>query len=104
MRSMMRGDGADQRQTVETSPVPVAIVNGAGDPITRASYLQSLEPASLWENKPHTIAGAGHAPFWETPNVFNGLLHRFMESVALREAHPVAPIRAADKPSLRSVS
>jgi pimeloyl-ACP methyl ester carboxylesterase len=104
MRSMMRGDGADQRRTVETASVPVAIVNGSGDPITRASYLASLETASLWEGKTHTVSGAGHAPFWETPNVFNGLLHRFLEHVALREAQPEAKSRPAEKPSLRSVS
>jgi pimeloyl-ACP methyl ester carboxylesterase len=104
MRSMMRGDGADQRRTVETASVPVAIVNGSGDPITRASYLASLETASLWEGKTHTVSGAGHAPFWETPNVFNGLLHRFMEHIALREAQPEAKSRPAEKPSLRSVS
>ncbi len=104
MRSMMRGDGADQRQTVETALVPVAIVNGSSDPITRASYLAGLDPAALWEGKTHTIAGAGHAPFWETPNVFNGLLHRFMEHVALREAHPQAKAEPAAPTRFRTAS
>lgn len=76
-RSLLRGDGADQKATIETSPIPLAVVNGTDDPAVRASYLTGLAYANLWERKVHLIAKGGHAPFLAAPNVFNALLHRF---------------------------
>jgi pimeloyl-ACP methyl ester carboxylesterase len=77
-RSMMRGAGIDQKRTVESSSVPVALVNGAEEPFVRLSYLETLAIANLWEARPHVIAGAGHAPFWQKPDTFNDLLIRFL--------------------------
>lgn len=96
MRSIMRGDGADQKRTVEESPIPLAMVNGADEPITRLGYVASLKYKNLWEGRCHTIAGAGHAPFWQTPNTFNALLHRFVEDISVRERAPeIAPEEVA---------
>jgi len=84
-RGMMVGKGADQRQVVEQAAFPVAIVNGENDPFVRLSYFETLVCRSLWEHC-HVIPGAGHAPFWERPDLFNPLLSRFAQAVAAHEA------------------
>jgi pimeloyl-ACP methyl ester carboxylesterase len=96
IRSLVAGDGADQKRTVERAPFPVAIVNGSEDPFVRLGYFDRLDYAHLWEHC-HVIEGAGHAPFWEASARFNPLLDRFVadceqfdltrtETVAIRRA------------------
>src|SRR5690606_16047187 len=87
-RSLLRGGIADQRRVVATSPVPLALINGADDPIMRVKYLEKLAYANLWEERSHLIAGAGHAPFLSHPNSFNVLLHRFASDMARRFPAP----------------
>ena len=84
-RSMMRGDGADQKQVVEQADIPIAMVNGAHEPFARLGYLASLNYGSLWRERSIVIHGAGHAPFWEKPEVFNPLLEQFTTDVALHQ-------------------
>ena len=84
-KGMMRGDGGDQRRTVENATVPVAIVNGAEDPFVRLNYVAGLSYASLWDQRCHVIEGAGHAPFWQVPETFNPLFNRFVRNVLARE-------------------
>lgn len=87
-RSLMHGDGVDQKAVVETSPVPLALVNGERDPVVRTGHLDSIAYANLWEGVRHTIPGAGHAPFLSAPNAFNALLHRFAVDMAVRSQIP----------------
>ncbi|RWC96265.1 MAG: alpha/beta hydrolase [Mesorhizobium sp.] len=89
-RSMMAGKGADQKQVVEQAAFPVAIVNGENDPFIRLNYFDTLDHATLWEQC-HVVPGAGHAPFWERPDLFNPMLSRFAETVAAREADTALP-------------
>jgi pimeloyl-ACP methyl ester carboxylesterase len=84
LRSLMRGEGVDQRRFVETSRLPLAMINGADDPNIRHSYIDHLNYAALWQEHCRTIAGAAHAPFWEQPEDFNRLIHRFWKDVAYR--------------------
>lgn len=85
-RNLVRGnDGPTQRQIVETSPIPVAVLNGADDPVVRVKYIESVTYANLWENRCHEIANTGHSAFLNTPNTFNALLHRFATDVWLKE-------------------
>ncbi|WP_353644892.1 alpha/beta hydrolase [Mesorhizobium sp. WSM2239] len=84
-KSMMLGEGVDQKRAVENATVPVAIVNGADDPFVRLNYIAGLSYASLWDGRCHVIAGAGHTPFWQTPQAFNPLFYRFVRSVLERE-------------------
>lgn len=86
--SLLRGDGADQRHIVETSPIPLALVNGEHEPMVRLSYLDAIDYANLWEGRPHVIAGAAHAPFLTHPNAYNALLHRFAAEIGLRTSRP----------------
>lgn len=83
LRSIMRGEGADQRLVVERNPVMLAMIDGANDPIVRRSYLEHISYANLWRDHCHVIPDAGHAPFWQQPKAFNLLMHRFLKDVAL---------------------
>jgi len=83
--SMFAGKGADQKQVVEHAPFPVAVINGEHDPLVRLSYFETVAYASLWEQC-HVISDAGHAPFWEQPELFNPLLSRFAEAVVKQSA------------------
>ena len=91
-RSMMAGKGADQKQVVEAAAFPVAIVNGEDDPFIRLNYFDTLDCGTLWEQC-HVVPGAGHAPFWERPDLFNPMLSRFAETVAAQDADRVQPAR-----------
>jgi pimeloyl-ACP methyl ester carboxylesterase len=82
---MFAGKGADQKQVVEHAPFPVAVINGEHDPLVRLSYFETVAYASLWEQC-HIIPGAGHAPFWERPDLFNPLLSRYAETVVKQSA------------------
>ncbi|MCS6828489.1 MAG: hypothetical protein NZ553_17880 [Caldilinea sp.] len=39
---------------------------------------------TLWRGAVQVIPGAGHAPQWETPEVFNALLGAFLADCAAR--------------------
>ena len=80
--SIMRGEMHDERHAVETSPVPVAIVNGVAEPFVRLAYLDGLRRGSLWQGEPLLVADAGHAPFWDQPETFNQLLADFAAEAA----------------------
>lgn len=86
-RAMLRGQGVDQRRTVEQADIPIAFVNGFHDPFVRLSYFSGLNIQLLFEGKAHVMEGAGHAPFWEKPESFNSMLDRFLNTVAAHEAN-----------------
>ncbi|MET1028650.1 MAG: alpha/beta hydrolase [Dongiaceae bacterium] len=75
------GAGDDQRRTVESSPVPLAVVNGGADRIVNLDYVDTVAYANLWEGRCHRLAGLGHAPFWAAPGDFNPLLERFLRDI-----------------------
>ena len=85
-KSLLKGDVADQKQVVEEASVPIAIVNGASEPVARLSYLAGLRYRTLWGNVCHIIPDAGHAPFWDQPEIFNDLLGRFAADVVAKPA------------------
>jgi pimeloyl-ACP methyl ester carboxylesterase len=78
MEAAIRGEGADQRQVVEHDPTPLAVVNGADEPMINNTYLKLIDYKNLWQSKIHLIPDTGHAPFWESPDEFDELLNRFM--------------------------
>jgi pimeloyl-ACP methyl ester carboxylesterase len=83
VRSMTRGECSDERRAVMVSPVPVAIINGRGEPFVRLSYLDGLAGPTLWHGVPLVIEGAGHACFWDQPEAFNELLGAFAGDVEM---------------------
>jgi pimeloyl-ACP methyl ester carboxylesterase len=91
MRSVLRGECADQRRVVEAAEVPIALVNGQHERIVRLAYFNTLSLREPWGGSPRVIAGAGHAPFWQRPEVFNPLLEAFAADVAAVAARPALP-------------
>ncbi|WP_213805368.1 alpha/beta hydrolase [Granulicella sp. dw_53] len=75
------GEGVDQRRTVESSPVPLAVINGATDAIIKLDYFDTVVYANLWEGQCYRLAGVGHAPFWKAPDAFNPIFERFLRDV-----------------------
>ena len=75
------GEGVDQRLTVESSPVPFAVVNGGADRIVNLDYFDTVAYANLWDARCHRLSGLGHAPFWEAPGEFNQILERFLRDI-----------------------
>ena len=53
------GDGADQRLAVEASPVPIAVINGAADPLIKLDYVESVAFRKLWSGRCHRLNGGG---------------------------------------------
>ncbi len=86
VRSLLRGEGADESRAVAASTVPVAVVNGADEPFARLSYVAGLAYADLWRQTCFVLGGAGHAPFWQKPAIYNALLRDFVDEVATGEA------------------
>jgi pimeloyl-ACP methyl ester carboxylesterase len=75
------GEGVDQRLIVETSSIPLAVVNGGADRLVNLDYIDTVAYANLWEGHCHRLAGLGHASFWEAPDVFDPVLERFLRDV-----------------------
>jgi pimeloyl-ACP methyl ester carboxylesterase len=92
-RSLMRGEGVDQKRAVEEARVPVAMVNGEADTVTRLSYVAALDYSTLWTGACHVIPNAGHAPFWDQPDTFNRLLAQFAGDVADHRVHEPVQLR-----------
>ncbi|MEH2513238.1 pimeloyl-ACP methyl ester carboxylesterase [Nitrobacteraceae bacterium AZCC 1564] len=72
----------DQRRVVETSSIPLAVLNGGADKIINLDYFDRIPYANLWEGRCHRIPACGHAPFWQAPDDFNPYLERFLTDVA----------------------
>jgi pimeloyl-ACP methyl ester carboxylesterase len=83
-KALFHGEGRDQRRFVENTDIPVAIFNGANDPLLRPHYFDDLSFHSLWRGKCQTIANAGHACFRDQPAAFSALLSAFLADVAMR--------------------
>ncbi|MDS7595398.1 alpha/beta hydrolase [Agrobacterium tumefaciens] len=81
IEAAVRGEGSNQRHTVETSPIPIAIINGENDAVINLDYIDGLDFANLWEGEPIRIKEAGHAVHWEQTTRFNELLLRFEDFV-----------------------
>ena len=78
--SMVGGAYRDEVEILEHTPMPVAIVHGAGDQLVNLVYLQALHLPTLWRGAVQIIEGAGHSPHLENPAAFDELLGEFVES------------------------
>jgi len=78
IEAVIAGQGSDQRALVETSNVPLAIVNGENDPVIDLGYIDRLSFANVWTGKPIRIANAGHGLHREQVEQFNRLLLDFV--------------------------
>ncbi len=69
-------EGVDRRVTVECSPVPIAVVNGAADRLVNLDYFQTVAYANLWVGRCQPPERAGSRPLWEAPGEFDPVLER----------------------------
>ena len=90
------GRTSDQQASAEKAGVPIAIVNGADDPIVNVEYIGSLTYATLWEKHCFALRGEGHSPFLTSPQIFNPILERFLRDMAaLAAKKPVGRSKVA---------
>ena len=75
------GQASDQRAIVETSEVPLAVVNGADDAFMNPAYIGGLNYRNLWGGEVVLLPGLHHLPFYEDPAAFNPILERFLADV-----------------------
>lgn len=80
--TLFDGRTSDQRTLAETTSVPIAIINGADDPIINTDYIGGLSYASLWERHCFVLRGEGHSPFLNNPGVFNQTFARFVNDMS----------------------
>jgi len=73
------GEGADERRVVEESDVKIAVVNGAKEPFVNLDYLDEAKWGNLWRGECLRLEGLKHAPFWEEPEKFEGILTDFLD-------------------------
>lgn len=84
------GEGIDQRVAVETSKVPIAVINGGDDPLIKLDYVDSIAFGNLWSGRCLRLSGVGHAPFWHAAEEFNAIVERFLSDVAVQPRAAVA--------------
>ncbi len=82
--NLFTGQASNQRDLAINSPVPLAIVNGAEDPLVNLDYVGSLPYGNLWDKHCFVLRGAGHAPFLRVPEAFNKVMARFLDDMAKR--------------------
>lgn len=81
-KAFVEGKGADQIKVLEHwKDGWVAIVNGGAEPFVNLDYCDEVgqRTARLWEAKCHRLEGLEHGPFFEEPDAFVPLFHRFIE-------------------------
>ena len=74
----LRRDGYDWRDTLRGLPVPTLVIHGEEDlvPVEIARDTVAL----LGNAQLALLPGAGHLPFWETPEPFFALVERFLDA------------------------
>jgi pimeloyl-ACP methyl ester carboxylesterase len=93
MQNLFTGGTADQRAIVETTDVPLAIVDGALDPFINLDYIAGLSMPSLWEKHCFQLRGAAHAAFLTHADRFDPIFGRFAADMS------VQPARRRGKPA-----
>ncbi|MCA0370354.1 MAG: alpha/beta hydrolase [Proteobacteria bacterium] len=83
--AVLRGDGLDERATVESSPVPVGILMAKGEHAINNAYTASLNYANCVMME--TIDGP-HDCQWSHPQEFNKAIVKFVEKCAECPALP----------------
>jgi len=76
--SIAPGGYNDEVAVVRDLKAPLAILHGEKEQLVNAGYFASLAAPTLWRDAMQTIPGAGHAPQWETPEAFDGLVAAFV--------------------------
>ncbi len=76
--SIRPGGYRDEVAVIQSMRVPLAVIQGEGEQLVSLDYLRSVRIPTLWRGEVQLIPGAGHAPHWEQPALFNALLSAFV--------------------------
>ncbi len=80
--SIAPGGYRDEIAVVSDLEAPLAVLHGADEQLVNGAYFASLAMPTLWRGAVQVIAGAGHAPQWETPQAFDALVAAFITETA----------------------
>jgi pimeloyl-ACP methyl ester carboxylesterase len=80
--SVLSGRAQDEIEIVASMAQRLAVLNGAKDPIVNVDYISKLRYGNLWDGVLYVMSDAGHACFWQKPEVFNPIFGRFLDSLA----------------------
>lgn len=69
----------DEVKIVSNLAIPTMIIHGKQEQLVNGEYLESLTIPSLFDAEIKYIDDAGHAPQFETPEIFNSLLKSFVD-------------------------
>ena len=79
LAASIKPDGyQDEVEIVANLSIPLAIFHGGEEQLVNKAYIGKLTMPTLWRGEIQVISAAGHAPQWEQPEEFNGLLEAFM--------------------------
>lgn len=88
----LKSVGSDERWLIAHSPKSVCVVHGEREPFVRLDYLLTLNFRALWRDRIFVISGAGHAPHWQCPELFNEILLDFLGLVPARPMDRIRPL------------
>ena len=69
-----RGEMRDERRVVADLTRPLAVLHGAHERVVRRAFFDTVAMPTLWRGAVQELPDAGHAPQWESPELFNRLL------------------------------
>jgi pimeloyl-ACP methyl ester carboxylesterase len=92
---LFAGKFADQRKIIETTPITIAVVDGADDPFVNTDYVGHLKFADLWDRHYYLLRGVGHVPFLQAREQFEPILLRFLADMEKRITQSVAAAKTA---------
>lgn len=81
-KSMGTKSVANQRTLVETNNTPLCIIQGTEDRVNLDYLKNEVKYKNLFNGKIYEIEGAGHAVFWEEPEIFNAIVADFFETLS----------------------
>lgn len=74
-------EGCHQRSVVAAWTKPIAVIQGLDEPFLDPALLDRLAWGNLWRGGSQNIPDAGHAPFFEQPEAYLGLLAAFLAEI-----------------------
>ncbi len=79
--AFVAGQGGDQAEILANTNVPTAVINGADEPFINNDFIVAAAYGNLWRGQVQLLDGLGHAPFWQAPDAYNGLLQSFVDDM-----------------------
>jgi len=71
-----------QKRCVETSDIPVAVINGKDEPFVNLEWIRQIKFRNLWRNTFFEMENCLHAPFWARRKEYGDLLSAFLNEVS----------------------